>query len=151
MSDWLSNNIGTLLAGLIVLVIVGLIIFNMIRKKKRGEKIIDCGGNCGSCGGSCNVKPGSGESGASSGNTVYNKGELGLFKTVLSIDGMACNMCESHINDCIRNGFEVKNVYSSHKKGETVIISKEPLNEEAVRKAVENTGYRVLDFSTEKM
>lgn len=37
-----------------------------------------------------------------------------MTKTTLKIDGMMCGMCESHVNDAIRNAFEVKKVTSSH-------------------------------------
>ena len=52
-----------------------------------------------------------------------------MVKTTLKIDGMMCGMCESHVNDAIRNAFPVKKVTSSHSKGETVIISVEALSE----------------------
>ena len=48
-----------------------------------------------------------------------------MVKTVLTIDGMACGMCESHVNDAIRNALRVKKVTSSHAKGETEILSEE--------------------------
>lgn len=67
----------------------------------------------------------------------------------LKIDGMMCGMCESHINDAVRRAFQVKKVHSSHSKGETVIIAKEDLSEEALKNAVEATGYRVLEYKTE--
>lgn len=67
-----------------------------------------------------------------------------MIKTILKIDGMACGMCESHINDCIRNNFKIKKVKTSHKKGESVITSEEPLNECDLREAIEKTGYKVL-------
>lgn len=51
-----------------------------------------------------------------------------MTETVVMIDGMMCGMCESHINDAIRNSFDVKKVNSSHTKGETVIVSKEALD-----------------------
>lgn len=46
-----------------------------------------------------------------------------MTKTTLKIDGMMCGMCESHMNDAIRNAFKVKKVTSSHTAGESVIIS----------------------------
>ncbi len=67
-----------------------------------------------------------------------------MIKTVLKIDGMACTMCESHVNDGIRNAFPVKKVSSSWKKGTSEILSQEPLDREALKAAVESTGYRVL-------
>ena len=54
---------------------------------------------------------------------------------------MACSMCEAHINDTIRRAFPVEKVSSSHVKGETVILSKEPLDENALRAAIDATGY----------
>ncbi len=45
---------------------------------------------------------------------------------------MACSMCEAHINDTIRSEFPVEKVSSSHSKGRTVILSKEPLDEKAL-------------------
>ena len=71
-----------------------------------------------------------------------------MYQTSLKIDGMACSMCESHVNDAVRKAFPVKKVTSSHSKGETVILSEQPLEEAAVRAAIEPTGYGVLAFET---
>ena len=46
-----------------------------------------------------------------------------MYQITLNIDGMMCGMCESHINDAVRNAFPVKKVSSSHSKGQTVILS----------------------------
>ena len=51
-----------------------------------------------------------------------------MIKTTVKISGMACAMCEAHINDAVRGAFPVKKVTSSHSKGETVILSEEPLD-----------------------
>ena len=56
----------------------------------------------------------------------------------LKIDGMMCGMCESHINESIRNNFSVKKVTSSHTKGETVILTENDLDK---------TGYKLLSVS----
>lgn len=72
-----------------------------------------------------------------------------MIKTVLEIDGMMCNMCESHVNDGIRNKFKVEKVSSSHRTGETEIISKEPLDKEEVKRVVEENGYKVLSINEE--
>lgn len=42
--------LGTILVGVIVLMIVGAIVYSMVRDKKKG-KSIQCGGDCGHCGG----------------------------------------------------------------------------------------------------
>lgn len=71
-----------------------------------------------------------------------------MFKTTLKIDGMACGMCESHINDLIRNKFKVKKVDSSHSKGRTEIISEKVPNEAELKNAIEGMGYKVLDVQS---
>ena len=64
-----------------------------------------------------------------------------MIQTTVKVSGMACSMCEAHINDTIRRAFSVEKVSSSHTKGETVILSHEPLNEAALRAAIAATGY----------
>ena len=64
-----------------------------------------------------------------------------MVKTVLKIDGMMCGMCESHINDVVRKTANIQKVSSSHTRGETVILSEQPLDIEALRKAIAETGY----------
>ena len=67
-----------------------------------------------------------------------------MIKTVFSVDGMTCSMCEAHVNDAIRKAAgKVKKVTSSHSKGISEVISEEPLDEAAVRQALEDIGYRV--------
>ena len=72
-----------------------------------------------------------------------------MVQTTLKVDGMMCGMCESHVNDCIRQNFTVKKVTSSHTKGETVILSEAPLNPMKLRSVIGATGYEVGDISTE--
>lgn len=72
-----------------------------------------------------------------------------MVKTTLAIDAMACHMCESHVNDAIRNAFPVKKVASSFKKGTSEIVSEDALDEAGLRVAVERTGYRVLSVALE--
>ena len=60
-----------------------------------------------------------------------------MTETILKIDGMMCSMCESHVCDVIRNRF------ASHSKGTATVISPEPLDEEALRRAITETGYEV--------
>lgn len=72
-----------------------------------------------------------------------------MIKTILEVDGMACGMCEAHVNDAIRKGFVVKKVTSSHTKGRTEIFSEQPLEENKLRAAVEATGYRVTAVRSE--
>ncbi len=72
-----------------------------------------------------------------------------MVKITLNIDGMACSMCEAHINDCIRKEFPVKKVTSSHSKGQTVILADAPLDEARLRAAIAETGYTLQNVSVE--
>ena len=72
-----------------------------------------------------------------------------MVKTVLNIDGMMCGMCESHMNDLMRNKFNVKKVTSSAKKGETVVISKEDLDMAQVEKEISEIGYKLVSHTSE--
>ena len=72
-----------------------------------------------------------------------------MTEITLKVDGMACGMCESHINDCVRSHFPVKKVTSSHTKGETVILTEEPLDETALKAAIEATGYTVTGVTAQ--
>lgn len=71
-----------------------------------------------------------------------------MIETRIVIDGMQCGMCEAHINDTLRARFEVRRVSSSHRKGETVVLSDRPLDECALREAITETGYTVLSVQT---
>lgn len=72
-----------------------------------------------------------------------------MVKTTLKIDGMMCGMCETHINEAVRKVVDAKKVKSSHKKGETVIISEDNLDEQALSDAIKNTGYDLMDMTSE--
>ncbi len=72
-----------------------------------------------------------------------------MFKTTVKIDGMMCSMCEAHVNDAVRKKLPVKNVKSSHKTGETVIISEEEFSADVINSALEDTGYTVLEVRSE--
>lgn len=39
-----------------------------------------------------------------------------MIKIILGIEGMACGMCEAHINNEVRNAFNIQKVTSSHTK-----------------------------------
>lgn len=72
-----------------------------------------------------------------------------MIKTTLKIDGMMCNMCEAHINDAIRNKFQIKKVSSSHKKGETLILSENEIPKEELEEVIKETGYELKSITSE--
>ena len=70
-----------------------------------------------------------------------------MYQITLGIDGMMCGMCESHINDAVRNAFPVKKVTSSHSRGETVILSETEIPEAELRLAIAKTGYERTGYA----
>ena len=67
-----------------------------------------------------------------------------MTRTIVKVDGMMCSMCEAHINDAIRRKFNVKKVKSNRKRKETVIESEYALDQELLKKTIEDTGYIFL-------
>ena len=64
------------------------------------------------------------------------------------IEGMACSMCEAHINDVIRKVVpDAKKVKSSHKSGKSTFITEKRPDMQALEKAIEETGYKVISVS----
>ena len=62
---------------------------------------------------------------------------------------MMCGMCESHINDAIRQAFPVKKVTSSHTKGETVILADQAIPKSQLAPVIEKTGYQLTEVNCE--
>ncbi len=72
-----------------------------------------------------------------------------MVKITLDVEGMACGMCEAHINDAVRNTFTVKKVSSSHTKKQTVIISEQDISEQELRNVIAKAGYEVVSVKSE--
>lgn len=72
-------------------------------------------------------------------------------KYVIKIEGMACSMCEAHVNDAVRKAVPTaKKVSSSHKKGETSFLSDAEISPDILRDAIEKTGYGFQGVSSEE-
>ena len=72
-------------------------------------------------------------------------------KITVKIDGMMCGMCEAHICDTIRRAFpDVKKVSASRKSGEATFLSDGAVAEEALKKAITDTGYTFVSVSSEE-
>lgn len=69
-----------------------------------------------------------------------------MYKITLKIDGMSCPMCESHFNDLIRREFKIKQIKSSHKHGEALIVADNELNRSELERAVGSIGYKLLSY-----
>ena len=74
-----------------------------------------------------------------------------MVKTTIKIEGMMCNMCEAHIREAIRSAVpEAKKVKASRTKKEASFLTENGVDEEAVKAAVNATGYDCISVSSEK-
>ena len=74
-----------------------------------------------------------------------------MTKITARIDGMMCGMCEAHICDTIRKAFpDAKKVTASRKRGEATFLLENEIDEEALKKAIDDTGYTFISVSTEE-
>ena len=72
-----------------------------------------------------------------------------MIKTTLGIDGMKCKMCEAHVNDLIKEKYDIKKVKSSAKDKKTVIISSSELDTEALKAQIAELGFTVTSAQSE--
>ena len=72
-----------------------------------------------------------------------------MIKLIVGIEGMACGMCEVHINEAVRNAFQVKKVTSSHTKKQTVIIAEKDIPEQELKDVIVKAGYDAVSVSSE--
>ncbi len=72
-----------------------------------------------------------------------------MLKTVLKIDGMMCGMCEAHICDAIRKAVPAaKKVTATRSKGEASFITEEAVDADALKAAINATGYSCLSAAS---
>ena len=117
--------------------VVGLLIRGMVNNKREGKS--SCGGSCASCG-ACHFEIPDAKT-VKEANTLY--------ETRVSVDGMMCGMCEAHVNDAVRKAVSPKKVSSSHSKGQTIVVTLGKPDLEAIRKAIDETGYTVTGMACE--
>lgn len=67
-----------------------------------------------------------------------------MIQTKVSIEGMACGMCEAHINAAVRRAFRIRKIHSSHRNGQAIIISDNRMDEEKLCEVIGSLGYPVL-------
>lgn len=72
-----------------------------------------------------------------------------MYRIIAEVQGMACSMCEAHINDAVRAAFPVKKVASSHKNRLVEILTEQPIGEDALRSVIGATGYTFVSMRTE--
>ena len=64
-----------------------------------------------------------------------------MTKITVKVGGMMCGMCEAHVNDAVRRALPVKKVTSNHRRGETVILSAQDIEDERIAAVIKESGY----------
>ena len=72
-----------------------------------------------------------------------------MVRITVGIEGMACGMCEAHINEAVRNAFQVKKVTSSHTKKQTVILAEQDIPEQVLENVIAKAGYNAVSVNSE--
>lgn len=65
------------------------------------------------------------------------------------VEGMRCEMCETHVGGVVRRVEGVKKVASSHAKGRTEVIAEDSVNVELIKEAIAKQGYGVGKVTSE--
>ena len=63
-----------------------------------------------------------------------------LVRYILSVRGMRCGVCESHIQDIIRKNFDIIKVKANRHKKEVLILAKIPFDESKLAEVINSTG-----------
>ncbi len=73
-----------------------------------------------------------------------------MTQTTLKIEGMSCGMCEAHIMDVIRKEFpDATKVSASHSKNTASFVTKEQVDPDRLKSAIEATGYHYKGYETQ--
>ena len=70
-----------------------------------------------------------------------------MIQVTLRIEGMKCEMCESHVCDQLRKVPGVKKAKASHRKNEAVAIAEENADTAMMKANIEGQGYEVGEVS----
>lgn len=70
-----------------------------------------------------------------------------MIVTTVKVEGMMCSHCEKHIEEAIKQNFDIKSVSASKDKDEVLIKSKLPLDREKIERAVTDAGYKFVSSS----
>lgn len=64
----------------------------------------------------------------------------------IQITGMACGMCEAHINDALRKAFPLKKVTSSYRRKEAILLTEHELADADIKAVIEDSGYALTQI-----
>ena len=72
-----------------------------------------------------------------------------MVKTTIKIKGIMCENCVAHINETIKNEFDINKVTTSKENGTSEVISDNELSKEKLREVISREGYEVTEVISE--
>ena len=72
-----------------------------------------------------------------------------MVKTTIKIKGIMCENCVAHINETIKNEFDINKVTTSKENGTSEVISDNELSKEKLREVISREGYEVTEVMSE--
>ena len=72
-----------------------------------------------------------------------------MVKTTIKIKGIMCENCVAHINETIKNEFDINKVTTSKENGTSEVISDNELSKEKLREVISREGYDVTEVTSE--
>ena len=76
-----------------------------------------------------------------------NESEEPIMEKTIRIDGMMCQHCEARVKKTLEKFAEIDSAVVSHEAGTAVVTLNSPIDEAAVKQAIEDQDYQVLGFS----
>ncbi len=71
-------------------------------------------------------------------------------KYILNIKGMRCGMCEMHVQDAVRNKYNIVKAKASYLKKELIVISELDLSIDDFHLAIDPTGYEIINYQKQE-
>ena len=72
---------------------------------------------------------------------IDREGDAKMVKTTVEVNGMMCHNCERHVNNAVKAAFDVVSVESNHETKQTVIVTKDAIDEAKLRAVIAEEGY----------
>lgn len=65
-------------------------------------------------------------------------------ETIIKVEGMVCNGCESRVKNVLKNIHGVEDVEADHTTGTVIVTSKEEVLENVMKEKIQDIGFKVV-------
>jgi Cu2+-exporting ATPase len=78
--------------------------------------------------------------------TIYERKEEQIMEKMMKIEGMMCPHCEARVKKTLEDMAQVTEAFVSHIEGAAVVKLTEAVENDVLKKIIEDQGYKVLDI-----